>query len=278
MRTKVDLFAFRSNGAGASTRPFGPIDAELFKEEGDAQAFPNGGIKYTIDLPDEWSIDTLPGPLRVVGRGLYATAVEAELTTGEKVVVLVRPLEARLPHEHDCQATRWTRGPQMKKHKHWMEDCMFIRKTDYAMEMSSVVELVRMLANANLLPTLYHYGIVSGSTEHDLNVDGRDFQANEFGVQVWKQMTTTVADYIKKTNMTREHFKLSILPKIEEACEKLAQLGMFHYDPHLDNVAFDIDDGDEMSNFVFLDPSDIKPYNGGAEYDHMTSFDELKQE
>lgn len=249
-----------SRKAVSTTRPFGPIHAELFEEEGDAEAFPNGGIKYTIDLPDEWSIRTLPGPLRVVGRGMHATAVEAKLKSGEKVVVLVRPLGAQLPHKDDCKATRWSKNDYKKNNTRWMRDCALLRKTGYAKEISKIVGLVSKFGNANLLPRLYHYDIVSGSTE---DAPWKAFEAKEFGVQVWKQMTTTVADYIRATDMTMQRFMSHMLPKIQQTCAELAQLGMEHDDLHLDNVAVDIDKKGKLSNVVFLDPASIKKDRGG---------------
>lgn len=249
-----------SRKAVGTARPFGPIHAELFEEEGDAEAFPNGGIKYTVDLPDEWSIRTLPGPLRVVGRGMHATAVEAKLKSGEKVVVLVRPLGAQLPHKDDCKATRWSKDDYKKNNTKWMRDCALLRKTEYAKEISKILGLVDKFGNANLLPKLYHYGIVSGSTQ---DAPWKGFEAKEFGVQVWKQMTTTVADYIRATDMTMERFVSHMLPKIQQTCAELAQLGMEHDDLHLDNVAVDIDKKGKMSNVVFLDPASIKKDGSG---------------
>lgn len=257
----------------------GPIYAELFTEE-DALKFPNGGIKYTIDLPIEWEIQAPPA-LRVVGRGSYATAVEATKKTSpetiEKVVVLVRPLDARLFSEEDCEPTRWSTDPS-KQNRRWITaDCLLMTTKEYKEEIGHITSLVRTLQiknRADLLPTLYHQKIVSGSTEHS---PFKQFNAKSFGVQVWKQMSTTVADYIRTTNMTEEDFTAKILPKINTACGELDSLNMFHYDPHLDNMAFDIVDG-QISNVVFLDPGEIQKRNAEVEYDHMTSFRELKAE
>ena len=42
--------------------------------------------------------------------------MEAKLKSGEKVVVLVRPLGAQLPHKDDCKATRWSKNDYKKQH------------------------------------------------------------------------------------------------------------------------------------------------------------------
>ena len=186
---------------------------------------------------------------------MHATAVEAKLKSGEKVVVLVRPLGAQLPHKDDCKATRWSKNDYKKNNTRWMRDCALLRKTEYAKEISKILGLVSNFGNANLLPKLYHYDIVSGSTQ---DAPWKAFEAKEFGVQVWKQMTTTVADYIRATDMTMERFVSHMLPKIQQTCAELAQLGMEHYDLHLDNVAVDIDKKGKMSNVVFLDPASIR--------------------
>ena len=100
---------------GVSTaRPFGPIHAELF-EEADAEAFPNGGIKYFVDLPDEWSIRTPPGPLRVVGRDARDCG-GGETQVGRKSGRARATARAQLPHKDDCKATRWSKNDYKKQH------------------------------------------------------------------------------------------------------------------------------------------------------------------
>ena len=243
-----------------TAQPFGPIEAEPFDEKGDADAFPNGGIKYTIDLPDEWNIRPLPGPLRVVGRGSLATAVEAIRRPSDKVVVLVRPLGAHLPHEDDCPATRWSKDPNGDdEDTRWMQDCLVLSRKEYEKEIEGILDLMSKLGDAKLLPTLYDNGIVTGSTE---SAPWPQFEAREFGVQVWQQMTTTIAGYIKTNRTTRKQFIDNLMPKIQESCEKLAQLEMYHYDLHLDNVAVDIAENGEMSDVVFLDPASIREEKG----------------
>lgn len=256
MRPKVDLIAFRSSGEGEST-PLGPIHAEVFNEEDEKIRFPNGGIKYFINLPNEWGIGPLPASLRVVGRGNHAFAVEATLKSGSKVVVLVRPLEASVPDEHDCQATSWILGPRKQRNNDWMYDCYNLETKEHRKNTRNILKLVTKLTEMNLklLPRLYHHGIVSGST---IDFPRKKFKAVRFGVEVWEQMTTTVANHIKVTDMTREYFISSILPYIQNACQQLDHLGMRHTEPHLDNMALQIGDDGTISNFVFLDPKHIE--------------------
>lgn len=265
---------------------FGPIDAETEEKE---------GIQYTIELPEEWDIRLPRSPLQVVGRGSLATAVEAiRRTSGDKVVVLVRPLDAHLPQEDDCPATRWSKDPDRTKDIRWMEDCLVLSKKAYLREMDGILRLMKTLGPAKLLPTLYDNGIVSGETS---GIPGpsddpwTQFGASEFGVQVWQQMTTTIAGYIRKSReqgeskqAVRAHFVTVLRPKIEAACAKLAELGLHHYDLHLDNVAVDIDADGNMSDVVFLDPASIqappwprRPYRQCQGQDLVHRFDEAWQ-
>ena len=278
MRTKVDLLAFRANTSSTrSSTQMGPILAELYE---DAQKIENGGIKYTINLPEDWGI-TPSYPLRVVGRGRYATAVEATRRSGqneEKVVVLVRPLDTYLPSE-DCQATLYLTGKWKPRIENWKEDCWKLSTADFTSENTSTQMVIKRLSEAKLklLPTLYHHGIVSGSTENcpkELN----NFNAKTFGVQVWEQMTTTVGEHIRRTNMSSEEFKEVILPKIETACKQLATVQMHHYDLHFDNMAFNIDNEGQISNFVFLDPIEIQVLEDDARYDHWHHFNDEKEQ
>jgi len=242
---------------------FGPIDAETVALE------EKEGIKYTIELPEEWDIRLPRSPLQVVGRGSLATAVEAiRRSSGDKVVVLVRPLDAHLPQEDDCPATRWSKDADRTEDTRWMEDCLVLSKKTYIREMDGILRLMKTLGPAKLLPTLYDNGIVNGETTGTPGPPDdpwTQFEASEFGVQVWQQMTTTIAGYIRKDReqgksyeAVRRHFTAVLLPKIEAACAKLAKLGLHHYDLHLDNVAVDIDADGNMSDVVFLDPASIQ--------------------
>lgn len=272
-----------------TAQPFGPIEAEEFDQEGDE------GIKYTIELPEEWDIRLPRSPLQVVGRGSLATAVEAtRRSSGDKVVVLVRPLDAHLPQKDDCPATRWSKDADRTEDTRWMEDCSVLSKKAYIEEMDGILRLMKTLGDAGLaalLPALHDHGIVNGETT---GIPGppddpwTQFEASEFGVQVWQQMTTTIADYIRKSREqgksrkeVRAHFVAVLRPKIEAACAKLAELGLHHYDLHLDNVAVDIDADGNMSDVVFLDPASIQaPWPPGRSYgqcqgqDLVNRFDE----
>ncbi len=229
-----------------TARPFGPIVAEPDEPE---------GIVYKLNLPDEWAIRTPPGrgPLRVVGRGMNATAVAAT-ASGEAVVVLVRPLDALLPQETDCPATR--RVSEQPDSDGWMDDCLKLREDKYEEEIAEILALMETLEGATppLLPKLHDNGIVDGTTE---NAPREEFEAVRFGVQVWQQMTTTIENYIKDNGVTRKQFIDNLMPKIQQSCARLDRLGLQHFDLHLNNVAVNLNDG-VMSDVVFLDPASIR--------------------
>lgn len=247
----------------ATAVQFGPIDAETVVASEEEE-----GIKYTIELPEEWQIRLPQLPLQVVGRGSLATAVEAIRKPSDKVVVLVRPLDAHLPQEDDCPATRWSKDADRTEDTGWMEDCSVLSKKAYIEEMDGILHLMKTLGPAKLLPTLYDHGIVNGETTGipgPPDAPWTQFAASKFGVQVWQQMTTTIAGYIRKSREqgksyeeVRAHFVAVLRPKIETACAKLAKLRLHHYDLHLDNVAVDIDADGNMSDVVFLDPASIQ--------------------
>ena len=199
------------------------------------------GIAYELELPGAWGVDA-PREFAVT-RGSYATSVPTSLRSKEPVVVLIRPLDAWLPHEVDCPNREGS-----------TKDCLKLAESSYEAEMMHVQSVVVALKGTALLPKLYRSGVVTGTT-HNAHPD---FKATRFGVQVWERIDAVATDYIRTRNVSRQEFIDTLMPLIRNACERLREEGWEHTDLHLDNVAFAFGNDDNLERCVFLDPASIK--------------------
>lgn len=236
---------------------FGPVPAEPDELE---------GIAYELEIPERW--DVKPPPRITVTRGSYATSIPTLLGSDKRVVVLVRPLDALLPHEVDCPATKNTNDPNAPEL--WHRDCLKLSKAEYESEMAHVDAVVGALQGSSLLPTLYFNAILHGKTHNA----PPGFLATLFGVQIWSEVDVVAVEYIRTRRISRQEFIQQLLPHIEQACSELLTLGKFHFDLHLGNVGFVLNHTG-VERCVFLDPASIKDANNFSRCDRQSFVDEF---
>jgi len=205
-------------------------------------------------LTDDFIREKAARKVTFVGRGNNAFAYEVEATPQQQFILLVRPLDAYIPMDHEKDtADECSLKPEIAK-KTWARSnggCMVLTREQYERELAYIHDVQKLAQGVRVGPfskkpfaELYYSKVLPGSTKitsSDLSIDYSPFEACTFGVELWEKLDMTLHAFIVLHGITRDTFRDTIYPLVEKAMAAMAEVGVFHSDLTFHNIMVNVD-------------------------------------